>query len=60
MSIRAAKVTGSQAEKMMADYRKGVIVVCPVCGKVDIYPPSHFNDCSPAREAQKEWDKDYE
>lgn len=29
----------------MTDYRKGIIIICDKCGKIDIYPLDHFKTC---------------
>jgi len=36
-------------KKMIDDYNKGIICVCPICLKVDINPNVHYKDCDPSR-----------
>jgi hypothetical protein len=37
----------------------GVIIVCPICHKIDIDITTHFDDCDPEHEQQKQSAMDY-
>jgi hypothetical protein len=42
--------TKTKVTKMLNDYNKGIIIVCPVCRHVDINPFEHFSKCDPIAE----------
>jgi len=40
-----------KAKQVIKDFNKGIIIICPKCGKIDIYPPDHIYKCDPEMEA---------
>ena len=44
-------------QKMLGNYNKGIICICPVCLKVDINPYVHYKSCEPGRQERldNEW-----
>jgi len=38
-----------ERQKMLDDFNKGIICICPVCLRVDIDPNTHFENCDPGR-----------
>ena len=58
---RIIELYGSKKQAVLALERqqKGVIEVCPRCGKVDIFLPNHAESCSPFYEQQKRYNDEY-
>lgn len=47
-------MTKEQLKQWLANKKFGaVILVCPRCGKVDISPERHLDECDPGHEARR-------
>lgn len=47
------EATKDDIAKMLNEYNRGIIVVCPRCRKIDINPYTHFDNCDPEAQADR-------
>jgi len=50
----------NQNQKDILDFKKGLIVRCGVCGKIDINPLTHYYECNPEYEAYRQEQIDHD
>lgn len=51
--------TKDDVVKMLNQWHKGIIIVCPVCKHVDIDPYTHFFTCDAEAESQRVMNQEY-
>lgn len=47
-----------QQLSQIEEYNRGILIVCDKCGKVDINPKTHYLNCDPKREEDKQFYED--